>query len=125
MDFAAISLFQVGALRHLPDLPGRVFASDEVNGSAKAYPLGVPDGPLGAVMYAALLALVGAGGTRATGRPAAASWLTAAVAGCGVGASLVYLVEMTRMRKACPYCLVGAGLNFAIGWLAVRDLRRA
>src|SRR5579885_193664 len=58
VDAAAISLFQLGVLRHLPDPPG--FDSDAVAGSRVAHPFGVPDGPLAALYLAGMLALAGA-----------------------------------------------------------------
>jgi hypothetical protein len=47
VDFAIISLYQLGVIRHLPDPPGRLFDSDKVNAAASAYRFGAPDGPLG------------------------------------------------------------------------------
>jgi hypothetical protein len=46
VDFAVISLYQIGAIRHLPEPPGHLFDSDKVNASRKAYALGVPDGTI-------------------------------------------------------------------------------
>ena len=40
----AVSLLQMGVIRHLPDPPLRGFDSDKVNSSDTAYALGVPDG---------------------------------------------------------------------------------
>jgi len=44
---------QVGAIDHLPDPPGSVFASDRITKSKSAYPLGIPDGILGLTSYGA------------------------------------------------------------------------
>ena len=41
---AAVTLFQTGILKHLPDPPIDGFDSDKVNSSDTAYALGVPDG---------------------------------------------------------------------------------
>src|SRR5439155_19108873 len=60
IDSAVMTLFQMGALRHLPDLPG--FASDAVVGSRAAYALGTPDAPLNALSTSVMLVLAGAGG---------------------------------------------------------------
>ena len=49
---------QVGAIDHLPDPPGSVFASDRITRSKSAYPLGIPDGILGLTSYGATLGLV-------------------------------------------------------------------
>jgi uncharacterized membrane protein len=122
-DFGVISLFQLGAIRHLPDPPASVFDSDRVNGSAKAYALGVPDGTTGALLYAAQLVLAGVGGARESGRPLAASVLLAGAAAVGAASAAYYLWDMvTREKRACGYCLAGAALNFAIVPLAFRDV---
>ena len=33
VDFTVISLYQMGVIQHLPDPPGRIFDSDQVNAS--------------------------------------------------------------------------------------------
>jgi uncharacterized membrane protein len=126
VDFAVISLYQVGILRHLPDLPGRLFDSDSVNASTKAYRLGVPDGPLGALQYAATLALAAAGGTWRTGRRPLFACLLGLSAAGGALAALDYLRDMLFVQKrVCPYCLVGAGINLALVPLALAEVRDA
>jgi uncharacterized membrane protein len=124
VDFAIISLYQLGFIRHLPDPPGRIFDSDRVNSSRTAYALGVPDGPLGLGLYALTLILAGAGGTARSGRRRILDVLLGgAVAAGAVGASK-YLWDMVRhQERACPYCLVGAAVNFAMVPLAIRELR--
>ena len=124
VDFAIITLYQLGALRHLPDPPGRVFDSDKVNASRSAYALGVPDGPLGLALYALTLILAGAGGTAKTGRPRIFSFLLGGTVTAGALGAAHYLYDMVRHQKrACPYCLVGAAVNFAMVPLAVREIR--
>lgn len=59
LDFVPISLYQLGLIRHLPDLPGKIFDSDYVNASKEAQIAGLPDGPVSLMMYAANLVLVG------------------------------------------------------------------
>jgi len=46
----AVSLFQTGVVKHLPDPPLESFDSDKVNSSDTAYMLGVPDGTLSEVV---------------------------------------------------------------------------
>lgn len=121
IDFAVISLYQIGVLRHLPDLPGRLFDSDQVNLSPKAFALGGPDGPLGALQYALLLVLASYGGAAHSGRPRWLSLALAATGLAGAGAGLDYLRDMVRQRRACPYCITGAGLNLAIAALSMRE----
>ena len=124
VDFAVISLYQLGVIRHLPDPPGRLFDSDKVNGSRKAYATGVPDGTLGLALYALTLVLTGAGGTSRTGRPAILDLaLGGAVLAGAIGAAH-YLYDMVmRQERACPYCLAGAAVSFAMLPLAVRETR--
>lgn len=125
-DFAVISLYQTGVIRHLPDLPGRVFDSDKVNGSRKAYAWGVPDGTTGALLYAATLALSAAGGTRRSGRPPWLSALMGGLIGVGVIGALDYLRDMiVNQERACPYCLLGAGLNFGMAAIAAPEVAAA
>jgi uncharacterized membrane protein len=52
-----VAAHQLGCLRHLPDPPGRLFASDKITESRAAYPFGIPDGVLGLGSYAVTLAL--------------------------------------------------------------------
>jgi hypothetical protein len=69
VDFGIISLYQIGVIRHLPDLPGTFFDSDKVNASRKAYGMDLPDGTTGAGLYSLVLILASAGGTNRSGRP--------------------------------------------------------
>jgi len=124
VDFAIISLYQLGVIRHLPDPPGRVFESDKVNASPKAFATGVPDGTLGALLYAATMVLAAAGGTRKTGRSRIFDWLLAGAAIAGAAGALDYLRDMIfKQQRACPYCLTGAAINLAVVPLALKELR--
>ena len=115
IDFALISLYQVGVIRHLPDPPGRIFDSDKVNASEKAYALGVPDGPLGLGLYAFTMAVAAAGGSKKTGRHPLFDVLLGGAVAAGVGGALQYIYNMVRKQeRACPYCLVGAAAHFAM-----------
>lgn len=58
-----ISLYQIGAIKHLPDLPLPGFDADKVDGSADAYGrLQIGDAFLGIGSYAMTAALAAAGG---------------------------------------------------------------
>lgn len=126
VDFAVISLYQIGAIRRLPDLPGRLVDSNQVNAAVEAYRMGAPDGPIAALLHAAEMVLASAGGSRRTGRhPAWDLLLAGAVAGGAAGA-LVYLRDMVfREAKACPYCLAGAAVSFAMVPLVIPEARDA
>ena len=123
IDFAVISLYQMGVIRHLPDFPAKVFDSDSVNASRKAYAMGLPDGTTGAIMYSVNLALLSAGGTRETGRP---KWLSYIIGGsviAGAVGALDYLYDMTfKQKKICPYCVTGALVNLSLVPLAIKEI---
>jgi uncharacterized membrane protein len=114
VDFSIISLYQTGVIRHLPDLPFKVFDSDGVNGAKDAYMMGVPDAPVSALTYAATMVLASAGGTQQSGRkPIADIALGATIGGNAIGA-VYYLSNMIfKQKKICVYCVTGAVINIA------------
>lgn len=125
-DFAIISLYQIGVIRHLPDPPGKIFASDKVNGSHKAYAMGLPDGTTGAGLYALLLMLASAGGSERSGRPPVFDLLLGGAVAAGAVGAAQYLYDMVRKQeRACPYCIVGAVLDFAMVPFVVPEVRRS
>lgn len=124
IDFAIITLYQTGVLRKLPDPPGRLFDSNKVNASHSAYAMGHPDGTSGATLYALTTVLASFGGTRETGRHPLWDLAMAGAVGAGVAGAGKYLWDMaTKQQRACPYCIVGAGLHFAMLPLALREAR--
>lgn len=122
----AVSLFQTGIVKHLPDPPIDGFDSDKVNSSDTAYALGVPDGTLSLASLAANIPLAAFGGeNRAEEQPliplaiAAKSTVEAAVAGW-------YFYQMPTKEKAwCGYCILGAAANFGIAALTLAEAKRA
>ncbi len=122
----AVTLFQTGVVKHLPDPPIPGFDSDRVNSSDTAYALGVPDGALSLASLAANIPLAAYGGeNRAETMPlvplavAAKSTVEAAVAGW-------YFYQMPTKEKAwCGYCIVGAMTNWGIAALSLIEARRA
>jgi uncharacterized membrane protein len=124
VDFAAISLYQLGVIRHLPDPPGRLFDSDAVNASRKAFATGIPGGTLGALLHASELVLLAASGTRETGRSPILDLLLGGAVVAGAGAAAHYLYDMAANEKrACVYCLVAAATAFAMIPLATPEVR--
>lgn len=115
VDFGIISLYQLGVIRHLPDFPGKIFDSDKVNASHKAYATGVPDGTISATLYGINLVLASAGGTSKSNRhPILDVLLGGVVIGSALG-GLNYLLNMVKeQERACPYCITGATINFAM-----------
>lgn len=115
IDFAVISLYQSGIIRSLPDLPFKVFDSNSVNASTKAYASGLPDGTTGAMMYAATMMLATFGGTKKTGRKSVWDKLLMAAVTASSFAGAQYLYDMAfKQKKVCLYCVTGAVLNFSM-----------
>lgn len=122
----AVSLFQTGIIKHLPDPPIEGFDSDKVNSSETAYMLGVPDGTLSLASLAANVPLAALGGeNRAEEQPlypiaaAGKAIVEAAVAGW-------YFYQMPAKEKAwCGYCIVGALANFGIAALSIPEANAA
>ena len=122
-----IALYQLGVIRHLPDLPGRYFDADKVDASDEAYAyFSTPDGPLGLASYAATAVLAAAGGPdRAQTTP----WLpilAAAKTGVDAAAAAKLTVDQwTEHRAFCVWCLLAAGATFATVPLALPEARDA
>jgi len=122
----AVSLFQTGIVKHLPDPPIDGFDSDKVNSSDTAYALGVPDGTLSLASLAANIPIAAFGGeNRAEQQPlvplafAAKATVEAAVAGW-------YFYQMPTKEKAwCGYCIVGALANVGIAALSFVEAKQA
>ena len=118
----AVSLFQTGIIKHLPDPPIDSFDSDKVNSSDTAYALGVPDGTLSLASLAANIPIAAFGGTdRAEKQPlvpifaAGKSLVEAIVAGW-------YFYQMPTKEKAwCGYCITGAFANVGIAVLTLPE----
>ncbi len=118
----AVSLFQTGIIKHLPDPPIDGFDSDKVNSSETAYALGVPDGALSLASLAANIPLAAFGGeNRAEEQPivpilaAGKAVVEAVVAGW-------YFYQMVAVEKAlCGYCITGALANMGIAALSLPE----
>lgn len=113
VDFSLISLFQLGAIRTMPDLPGRVFDTKKVNTSKDAVLLGLPDGVISLGSYAATILLA----TAATRFKKQSRLLDVAMGGIILGqaaGAAQYLYKMGFVqKKVCIYCVAGAAINFA------------
>ncbi len=126
IDFSIISMYQSGVIQSMPDLPGKIFDSNSVNASPKAYAVGAPDAPLSAVVYGLAMVLATAGGSEKTGRKPVFDLLLGGVALGNAAGAANYLVDMVvNQKKACLYCILGAGINFASLALAVPDAVRS
>ncbi|MGQ9364707.1 vitamin K epoxide reductase family protein [Azospirillum sp. ST 5-10] len=115
-SMAAVTLFQTGVIRRLPDPPTRRphFDTAKVNGSDEAWGYGMPDGPITLAMHAANLVLAAAGPPeRVRTRP----WLPIAAAvfsGAQAAVAAKYLFHtMPKVDRAwCPYCVTDALMHF-------------
>ena len=124
---AAISLFQMGILKRVPEvhLPGA--DADKINGSAQAYEiLQTPDALLAVGSYAATAALA------AMGPPDRAKALPWAALGMGVKAladaafAVKLLIDQpTKYQAYCCWCVTGALATLAIVPLAWPEARAA
>lgn len=133
-SLSAVTLYQAGLLRHLPDPPLRGAASDRVAASPPAYwVLHAPDAALGIVSYASTLLLATAGGAD---RYRTTPWLSQLFAAKLLGDGLVAVVLLREERRGgngfCSWCLVAsaaallaAPLGLAEGIAATRVMRRA
>lgn len=125
-SMAAVSLLQTGLVKHLPDPPLPGFNSDKVNLSKAAFPLGIPDGTLGLLSFAANLPLAAWGpADRARRMP----WLPVIATAKSLVDALVsawYFYQMPAREKAwCGYCVVSAFANVGILVLSLPEGRRA
>jgi uncharacterized membrane protein len=123
IDAAVISLRQLGVIRRLPDPPLPYVDSNRVTTSKKAYSLGLPDAPLGALLYAFNLVLAALMASNRAKAPRLARLSLAVSTLAGTGAAADFLYDMFRREKRlCPYCIAAAGMNFASFIEAWRDL---
>ena len=125
VDFTVISFYQTGIIKKLPDLPFKVFDSNAVNGSLKAYKSGLPDGTTALTVYALIMMLASYGGKKETGRSRMSDWLLlGAITGNSL-AGLHYLYNMIfKQKKVCLYCVTGALINFRMLSPAFKNFKK-
>ncbi len=95
---------QIGAIEHLPDPPGSVFASDRITQSKSAYPLGIPDGILGLTSYGVTLGLV----ALAADNPKTRKYLAIKLLGDGSIAAVNVVRQVVSFGKLCSWCTATA-----------------
>ena len=110
-----VALYQFGIVKHLPDPPLPLFASDDVDAAGEAYAfLATPDASVGIVSYALTAVLAGMGGQeRARERPWIPVALAAKVALDAASAGWLTVEQATKHKKFCFYCLAAAVASFA------------
>ena len=122
----AVTLFQTGIVRHLPDPPLPDFDSDQVNSSDTAYALGVPDGALSLASLAANIPLAAVGGADRTEKMPLVPLAFAAKASVEAAIAGWYFYQMpAKEKKWCAYCIVGAAANFGIAALSLIEAQKA
>jgi uncharacterized membrane protein len=86
--------------------------------------MGLPDGPVSSGLYSLIMILASYKGDQKSGRP---FWADLALAGTvfanAVGAVQYTKNMITQQEKACPYCITGALVNFAMVPLVAADLK--
>ena len=110
-----ITLYQLGIIKHLPELPFPWFNADAVDASAEAYQyLAAPDATIGLASYSATLLLDAVGGRdRASAKPWLPLALTAKVALDVANAARLSIDQWTKHRAFCMWRLLAAGSTFA------------
>ncbi len=123
VDAIVVALRQTGVIRRLPEPPGRVWDTNRIVTAPVAYAMGVPDAPLAAATYVALIGFAARLGRRpAWRRPWSALGLGAGALGAAAGAGFYLWHMLARERRLCPYCLGTAAVSFTLLPLAVPDL---
>jgi uncharacterized membrane protein len=119
---SAVTLLQMGVVKHLPDPPLSGFDSDRVNTSRMAYMLGVPDGAVSLAGLSLNILLSAIGGPDRTPKMPWLPIIAGAQSGIVGLATIIYFLDMPLKQKAwCPYCITGALANWAIMSLAAPE----
>lgn len=100
-----IALYQLGVLNHLPDPPGKVFASDQITSSKAAHPFGIPDSLLGLASYGTTLGLL-----VASRKSSLCGYLLGAkLCMDGAAAGFNSVRQVVSFKRICSWCMVTAG----------------
>jgi uncharacterized membrane protein len=124
---ALIALYQMGAIRHLPEPPLPHLDADKVDASAEAFEkLHTPDAVLGLGSYAATMSLAAMGGAeRHREMPWIPIALAAKVAFDVANAAKLSVDQWTKHKAFCFWCLLAAGATFAMAPLVFEEARAA
>jgi uncharacterized membrane protein len=114
-----VAAHQVGFLGHLPDPPGKLFASDKITESRAAHPLGIPDSLLGLGSYIVTLALA----LNASRRPGIQKALALKLLADGSLAGFNLVRQVVSFRRLCSWC-TGTALCTAAMLLSERTAMR-
>ena len=122
-----VSLYQMGVLRRLPDLPFEPFDATKVDAADYAYSrLDTPDGPLMVANYALTAILASAGGAnRARTSPSLPLALAAKTLLDAASALRLAREEWAETRALCGYCQAATLASLASVALALPEAARA
>jgi uncharacterized membrane protein len=122
-----VTLYQMGMLRRLPDLPVGPFNATKVDAAPYGYSrLQTPDGALMLVSYALTAALAAAGGRdRAERNPALPLALAAKTGWDSLSAVRLAQEEWQQTRALCGYCQSATVASLASLVLALPEAARA
>jgi uncharacterized membrane protein len=127
LAMSAISLYQMGILKSVPEvhLPGE--DADKINGSAQAYEiLQTPDAVLAIGSYAATAALAAMGPPdRATSLPWPALGMGVKALADAAFAVKLLIDQPTKYKAYCSWCVTGALASLAVVPLAWPEARAA
>lgn len=123
----AVTLYQTGVVRRLPDPPLPGIDSNKVDASAYAYKrLSTPDGVMMLVSYGVTAWLAAAGGKdRAAAQPLLPLAMGLKVVGDTALALELGREEWQENRALCAYCQVATLASLALLALAYPETRRA
>jgi uncharacterized membrane protein len=122
-----VTLFQTGAIKHLPDPPIKGFDSDKVNSSDTAFGWGMPDAPLSIISHAVNIAFATVGkANRAEEQPWAPILASVAAAPAAfVSAKYVFYQMPVEERGWCPYCIIDGVTHMAAFGFTLWEASRA
>ena len=123
----AITLYQTGILRRLPDPPLPGVDSGKVDASGEAYAIfHTPDATLSIANYGVTLALIGmGGGDRWREQPLIPLLTAAKLASDAAGAGWLTVEQVTKHKALCAYCLAAAAASCAAVPQALPEARAA
>lgn len=126
-SMAVISLYQLGMIDHLPELPLPGLDADKIDAAGDAYQkYDMPDAVLGLHSYSTTLALAAAGGAN---RAESAPWIPLALAAKAavdaLQAGKLTVQQWTEHRAFCSWCLLAAGATFATLPLVLPEAQQA
>lgn len=122
-----ISLYQMGIIKHLPELPIKGLDADKVDASEEAYRhLDMGDAFIGEGSYAVTAGLAAMGGKE---RAKTDPWIPLALA-AKAGADAAQAARLTydqfaRHRAGCMWCLIAAAATVTTAVLAMPEAKSA